>query len=82
MNQIIKTEIIIGLITTAKSKVSFDIFQEKKKTKPNRSRLDNQQKILKKLDNILNDFYSKLETSDNNYNELVRQIKVISKKYE
>lgn len=70
-----KSEIIIGLISISKSKISFNIFNEKKKNKPNQQLLDNQKNTLKELDKVLSNFYKELSISDDAYYKLIQQIK-------
>ncbi len=75
MNQIEKTEMIIGLIAIAKSKLIAKIFIEKKVNTSNLLFITNTTKKLKYLESLLRTFYKKLEISDQEYKQILRKIK-------
>lgn len=75
MDQLMKSEVIIGLISTAKSMVVSNIYSEKKKKNPNHSFLKSQQHKLKTLDGYLDRFYQESSISDDNFSKMIQDIK-------
>ena len=75
MNQIEKTEIIIGLIATIKSNLIGKIFLAKKLNDSNLSLIEDSSKKIKELDTLLKSFYEKLEISDKEYKIILKKIK-------
>lgn len=76
MNQLLRSEIIIGLIATAKSRISGIIFEEKKKKNPKYEFINNQLEKMKNLDEMLDDFYKKNEITEDEYEEIIQKLKL------
>lgn len=75
MNQIEKTEVIIGLIATIKSRVVAKVFLENKKINPNAVFLKDNTEKIKKMEELLKYFYGKPEISDEEYETILKKIK-------
>lgn len=75
MNQIEKTEIIIGLIATIKSRIVAKIFLEEKKINPNVDFIKDSVKKIREMEVLLKYFYEKLEISNQEYETILRKIK-------
>lgn len=75
MNQIEKTEIIIGLIAIIKSRIVAKIFLEEKKINPNVDFIKDSVKKIREMEVLLKYFYEKLEISDQEYETILRKIK-------
>lgn len=74
MDQSMKTEVVLGLIASIRSKVYLDIYNEKKKGETSQPFLEAQNIKLKELEEILDQFYQKQTISDVNFNRLVEEI--------
>ena len=74
MDQSMKTEVILGLIASIRSKICLDIYNKKKKGEPSQLFLGVQNTRLEELEEILDHFYQKQTISDVNFNRLVEEI--------
>lgn len=74
-NQIMKTEIILGGITTAMGKLSGKIYTEEHKDNPDKSAIERDKKKRSDFAEMRHDFYSSGTTSDDEYYRLLRIIK-------
>jgi len=74
MDQSIKTEIILGILATTKSKISSNIYNEGEKTEPDELFLNIQREELARLEKILDGFYRKQCVSDEEFVKLIVEI--------
>ena len=75
MNQIEKTEVIIGLIAIIKSNLINKIFLEKELNNSNLLPIEDTLRKIKELNTLLKSFYEKLEISDKEYAIILEKIK-------
>ncbi len=74
MHQVLKTEIITGLIATIRSRIMAVLYTEQKKTVPNEKVIDKSKKQLSQLSDISDAFYSSPDISDSDYKNMLSKI--------
>ncbi len=75
LNQLEKTEAVIGLIAATKSEVQANLFLERRKDTPNTSVIEVFVNKIRELDSILKQFYLNLELSDTEFLKLIKKVK-------
>lgn len=75
LNQLEKTEAVIGLIAATKSEVQANLFLERRKDTPNTSVIEVFVNKIHELDSILKQFYLNLELSDTEFLKLIKKVK-------
>ncbi len=75
LNQLEKTEAVIGLIAATKSEVQANLFLERRKDTPNTSVIEVLVNKIRELDSILKQFYLNLELSDTEFLKLIKKVK-------
>ncbi len=75
MNEIEKTEIVLGLIAVAKSRLMKVFFIDDKQEDVGGRKKEKLKNDIKELDNLLRIFYEKLTISEEEYNKILRDIK-------
>ncbi len=74
MNQVEKTEIILGTITTVRSRITSRIFVESEKKDPDKKLIEKLNNNKKEISKILNEFYYTENISDTEYLNLLKKI--------
>lgn len=74
-NQIIKTEVILGGISTAMAKISARLYKEENSQNPNNALIERDEKKLTEFGDMRQNFYRSGDASDEEYYRLIKVIR-------